>query len=96
MCPVSLGKLMLLFASTHRVGEKLWDSLCSCTALLTHPSLLVQWLYLHHSNRSRRHFMDIAEIEAALKKLYVVSKTESRAGFPHFRNAAEGETTDEA
>lgn len=39
--------------------------------------------------------MDIAEIEAALKKLYVVSKTESRAGFPYFRNAAEGETTDE-
>lgn len=39
--------------------------------------------------------MDIAEIEAALKKLYVASKTESRAGFPHFRNAAEGETTDE-
>lgn len=40
--------------------------------------------------------MDIAEIEAALKKLYVVSKTESRAGFPHFRNTAKGETTDEA
>ena len=39
--------------------------------------------------------MDIAEIEAALKKLYVVSKTGSRAGFPHFRNAAEGEATDE-
>lgn len=40
--------------------------------------------------------MDIAEIEAALKKLYVVSKAESGAGFPHFRNAAEGEATDEA
>ncbi len=40
--------------------------------------------------------MEIAEIEAALKKLYVVFKTESRAGFPYFRNAAEGETTDEA
>lgn len=40
--------------------------------------------------------MDIAEIEAALKKLYVLSKTGSRAGLPHFRNAAEGETTDEA
>ncbi len=40
--------------------------------------------------------MDIAEIEAALKKLYVVSKTESRAGFPHFRKAAGGETTHEA
>lgn len=40
--------------------------------------------------------MDITEIEAALKKLYVVSKTENRAGFPRFRNAAEGETTDEA
>lgn len=39
--------------------------------------------------------MDIAEIEAALKKLYVVSKIESRAGFQHFRNAAEGKTTDE-
>ena len=46
MYPVSLGQWMLLFASTHRMGEKLWDSLCSCTALLTHPSLLVQWLYL--------------------------------------------------
>lgn len=40
--------------------------------------------------------MDIGEIEAALKKLYVVSKTEGRAGFPHFGNAAEGEATDEA
>lgn len=40
--------------------------------------------------------MDIAEIEAALKKLYVISKTGSRAGFPHFRNTAEGEATDEA
>lgn len=40
--------------------------------------------------------MDIAEIEAALKKLYVVSKTEGRVGFPRFRNAAEGEITDEA
>lgn len=40
--------------------------------------------------------MDIAEIEAALKKLYVVSKTGSRAGFPNFGNAAEGETTDES
>ena len=39
--------------------------------------------------------MDIAEIEAALKKLCVVSKTESRAGFPYFRNAAKGETSDE-
>ena len=29
--------------------------------------------------------MEIAEIEAALKKLYVVFKTESRAGFPHFQ-----------
>lgn len=29
--------------------------------------------------------MDIAEIEAALKKLYVVSKTESRGGLPAFR-----------
>ena len=34
--------------------------------------------------------MDIAEIEAALKKLYVVSKTGSRAGFPHFIQAAKG------
>ena len=84
---------MLLFASTHRVGEKLWDSLCSCTALLTHPSLLVQWLYLQ---RCIYIIPTDPEIEAALKKLYVVSKTESRAGFPYFRNAAEGKTTDEA
>lgn len=32
---------------------------------------------------------------AALNKLYLVSKTESRAGFPHFREAAGGENTDE-
>lgn len=38
---------------------------------------------------------EAAAFAAALKKLYVVSKTESRAGFPHFRNAAEGKTTDE-
>ena len=29
---------------------------------------------------------------AALNKLYTASKTESRAGFPHFRNTAGGET----
>ena len=39
--------------------------------------------------------MDIAEIEAALKKLYVVSKTESRAGFPHFQRSTGRETNDE-
>ncbi len=32
---------------------------------------------------------------AALNKLYLVSKTESRAGFPHFREAAGGKNTDE-
>ena len=32
---------------------------------------------------------------AALNKLYLVSKTESRAGFPHFREAAGGENNDE-
>ncbi len=32
---------------------------------------------------------------AALNKLYLVSKTESRAGFPHFREAAGGENSDE-
>ena len=39
---------------------------------------------------------EAAAFAAALNKLYTASKTESRAGFPHFRNAAEGETTDEA
>ena len=38
-----------------------------------------------------------AEIFAALlDKLYIASKTESRAGFPHFRKAAGGETDNEA
>ena len=32
---------------------------------------------------------------AALNKLYLVSKTESRAGFPHFREAAGGENNNE-
>ncbi len=32
---------------------------------------------------------------AALNKLYLVSKTESRAGFPHFKEAAGGENSDE-
>ena len=44
--------------------------------------------------------IDLTEEEAAafadsLNKLYTASKTESRAGFPHFRNAAGSETTDE-
>jgi len=39
--------------------------------------------------------IDLTEEEAAafaasLNKLYTASKTESRAGFPHFRNAAGG------
>ena len=38
---------------------------------------------------------EAAVFAAMLNKLYVVSKTESRAGFPHLRNAAEGEHTDE-
>lgn len=38
---------------------------------------------------------EAAAFAASLNKLYTASKTESRAGFPHFRNAAGGETTDE-
>ena len=38
---------------------------------------------------------EAAAFAAVLNKLYVVSKTESRAGFPHLRNAAGGEHTDE-
>ena len=36
---------------------------------------------------------EAAAFAAALNKLYTASKTESRAGFPHFRNTAGGETT---
>ena len=36
-----------------------------------------------------------AEEAAALNKLYTASKTESRAGFPHFRKAAGGEAAHE-
>ena len=35
---------------------------------------------------------EAAAFAAALDKLYTASKTESRAGFPHFRNTAGGET----
>ena len=35
---------------------------------------------------------EAAAFAAALNKLYTASKTESRAGFPHFRNTAGGET----
>ena len=38
---------------------------------------------------------EAAAFAASLNKLYTASKTESRAGFPHFRNAAGSETTDE-
>ena len=39
---------------------------------------------------------EAAAFAATLQKLYTASKTESRAGFPHFRKAAGGETTHEA
>ena len=35
---------------------------------------------------------EAAAFAAALNKLYTASKAESRAGFPHFRNTAGGET----
>ena len=38
---------------------------------------------------------DAAALADTQNKLYPASKTESRAGFPHFRNAAGSETTDE-
>lgn len=38
---------------------------------------------------------EAATFAATLHKLYTVSKTESRAGFPHFRQAAEGRTDHE-
>ncbi|MDR4017892.1 MAG: MarR family transcriptional regulator [Oscillospiraceae bacterium] len=38
---------------------------------------------------------EAAAFAATLHKLYTVSKTESRAGFPHFRQAAEGRTDHE-
>ena len=39
---------------------------------------------------------EAAAFAAALNKLYAASKAESRAGFPHFIQAAKGETGDEA
>ena len=38
---------------------------------------------------------EAAAFADSLNKLYTASKTESRAGFLHFRNAAGSETTDE-
>ena len=38
---------------------------------------------------------EAAAFAASLSKLYTASKTESRAGFPHFRNAAGEETAHE-
>ena len=38
---------------------------------------------------------EAAAFAAALNKLYTASKTESRAGFPHFRKAAGGEAAHE-
>ena len=38
---------------------------------------------------------EAAAFAATLHKLYTVSKAESRAGFPHFRQAAEGRTDHE-
>ena len=39
---------------------------------------------------------EAAAFAAALDKLYTASKTESRAGFPHFRRAAGGEADEKA
>ena len=39
---------------------------------------------------------EAAAFAASLDKLYTASKTESRAGFPHFRQASGSETEDEA
>lgn len=38
---------------------------------------------------------EAAAFASSLNKLYTASKTESRAGFPHFRKAAGGEISDE-
>ena len=38
---------------------------------------------------------EAAAFAASLNKLYWASKTESRAGFPHFRKAAGGEAAHE-
>ena len=38
---------------------------------------------------------EAAAFAAALRKLYTASKTESRAGFPHFRNTAKVASADE-
>ena len=38
---------------------------------------------------------EAASFAASLNKLYVASKTESRAGFPHFQKNAGGESADE-
>ena len=38
---------------------------------------------------------EAAAFAASLHKLYTVSKTESRAGFPHFRSAAKKASADE-
>ena len=45
--------------------------------------------YLRQSGSTQE---EAAAFAAALNKLYTASKTESRAGFPHFRNTAGGET----
>ena len=45
--------------------------------------------YLRQSGSTQE---EAAAFSAALNKLYTASKTESRAGFPHFRNTAGGET----
>ena len=62
--------------------------------------MLVSFKAIGRNIRAARTALDITQEEAAafaaaLNKLYTASKTESRAGFPHFRNAAGGETTDE-
>ena len=39
---------------------------------------------------------EAAAFAVALNKLYAASKAESRAGFPHFQQAAKGDDSDEA
>ena len=59
--------------------------------------MLVSFKAIGRNIRAARTALDITQEEAAafaaaLNKLYTASKTESRAGFPHFRNTAGGET----
>ena len=62
--------------------------------------MLVSFKAIGRNIRAARTALDITQEEAAafaaaLNKLYTASKTESRAGFPHFRKAAGGEAAHE-